>query len=162
MAGRIGKEFLLRKALERARTFADVIVIDCPPNLGTWTLNALLAADWLLAPCDMSPLSVAGIDDIFETVETVRDTLGHHLSVIGVVKTRYDARNKEVNAAVEQSLERWARHLITAPIPLNTAIAQAQLAGLPVALHRPTSRGAKAYSAVTREIAERLWGSATR
>ncbi len=158
LSGRIGKEFLLRKALERARTWAEVIVIDCPPNLGTLTLNALLAADWLLAPCDMSTLSVEGIGDIFETVETVRDTLGHHLSVLGVVRTRHDAKNKKVNDAVEQVLEQWARHLVTTRIPVNTALAQAQLAGTSVFAHDAECRGAKAYAQVVRDVSQRLWG----
>ena len=158
LSGRIGKEFLLRKALERARTHVEVIVIDCPPNLGTLTLNALLAADWLLAPCDMSTLSVEGIGDIFETVETVRDTLGHHLSVLGVVRTRHDAKNKKVNDAVEHTLEQWTRHLVTTRIPVNTALAQAQLAGTSIFGHDPECRGAKAYAQVVRDVASRLWG----
>jgi chromosome partitioning protein len=155
LSGRIGKEFLLRKALERAKTFVEVVIIDCPPNLGTLTLNALLAADWLLAPCDMSTLSVEGVGDIFDTVETVRDTLGHHLSVLGVVRTRYDAKNKKVNDAVEQTLERWARHLVTTRIPVNTALAQAQLAGSPVFSHDKDCRGAKAYAEVVDEVYRR-------
>jgi len=159
LSGRIGKEFLLRKALERARTFAEVIVIDCPPNLGTLTLNALLAADWLLAPCDMSTLSVEGVGDIFDTVETVRDTLGHHLSVLGVVRTRHDAKNKKVNDAVEQVLEQWSRHLVTTRIPVNTALAQAQLAGRAIFSHDPECRGAKAYAQVVRDVASRIWGA---
>ncbi len=158
LSGRIGKEFLLRKAIERARTHVDVIVIDCPPNLGTLTLNALLASDWLLAPCDMSTLSVEGIGDIFETVETVRDTLGHHLSVLGVVRTRHDAKNKKVNDAVEQTLEQWARHLVTTRIPVNTALAQAQLAGTSIFGHDADCRGAKAYAQVVKDVASRLWG----
>lgn len=156
LAGRIGKEFLLRKALERAKTFAEVVVIDCPPNLGTLTLNALLAADWLLAPCDMSTLSVEGVGDIFETVETVRDTLGHHLSVLGVVRTRHDAKNKKVNDAVEHTLERWSRHLVVTKIPVNTALAQAQLAGTPVYKHDASCRGAVAYAEVVDEVCRRV------
>lgn len=156
LSGRIGKEFLLRKALERARTFAEVIVIDCPPNLGTLTLNALLAADWLLAPCDMSTLSVEGVGDIFDTVETVRDTLGHHLSVLGVVRTRHDAKNKKVNDAVEQTLEQWSRHLVTTRVPVNTALAQAQLAGTPVFKHDKDCRGARAYTEVVSEVYRRI------
>jgi chromosome partitioning protein len=156
ISGRIGKEFLLRKALERARTFAEVIVIDCPPNLGTLTLNALLAADWLLAPCDMSTLSVEGVGDIFDTVETVRDTLGHHLSVLGVVRTRHDAKNKKVNDAVEHTLEQWARHLVTTRIPVNTALAQAQLVGTPIFKHDADCRGAKAYAEVVDEVYRRV------
>lgn len=154
--GRIGKEFLLRQALRQARARHDVIVIDCPPNLGTLTLNALLASDWLLAPCDMSTLSVEGIGDIFETVETVRETLGHQLAVLGVIKTRFDQKNRKVNDAVNHTLERWSRHLFRDAVPVNTALAQAQLAGTAIFKTEPSCRGAVAYRAITRDIARRI------
>ncbi|PIE19154.1 MAG: chromosome partitioning protein ParA [Proteobacteria bacterium] len=155
MAGKIGKEFLLRSALRIARTHYDAVVIDCPPNLGNLTVNALLAADWLLVPCDMSMLSVEGVDDIFDTVDTISDTLGHQLSVLGVLRTRYDARNQKVNEAVEASLERYSRHVLPTVVPVNTTLAQAQLAGHPIFSFAPTCRGAMAYQALVTEVIER-------
>ncbi|TNF27063.1 MAG: ParA family protein, partial [Deltaproteobacteria bacterium] len=156
MAGKIGKEFLLRSALKVARTHYDTIVIDCPPNLGNLTVNALLAADWLLVPCDMSMLSVEGVDDIFETVETVGDTLGHHISVLGVLRTRYDARNQKVNEAVEASLARYARWVLPTVIPVNTTLAQAQLEGQPVFAFDAKCRGAQSYSELVDEVLVRV------
>ena len=156
MAGRIGKEFLLRTALKRARTQFDVIVIDCPPNLGSLTVNALMAAEWLLVPCDMSVLSVEGVDDIFETVETIADAMGHPLSVLGVLRTRYDARNTKINASVERTLQRYTRHVLPQRVPVNTHLAQAQLAGQPIFDFDGRSRGADAYAAVAQEIVQRI------
>ena len=156
MAGKIGKEFLLRSALKLARTHYDVIVIDCPPNLGSLTVNALLAADWLLVPCDMSMLSVEGVDDIFETVEAISDTLGHHLSVLGVLRTRYDARNQQVNDAVEASLARYARYVLPTVIPVNTTLAQAQLDGVPIFAFDPRCRGAVAYEELVEDVVHRI------
>ncbi len=157
MAGRIGKEFLLKKALETARTHYDVIVVDCPPNLGNLTVNALVAADWLLVPCDMSVLALEGVDDIFETVDTLTDTLGHQVGVLGVLRTRYDARNQKVNDAVEAGLEaRYGRHLLATRVPVNTALAQAQAEGAPIFQFDAGCRGAKAYEAVMAEVIERL------
>lgn len=152
MAGKIGKEMLLRSAMKVARTHYDYIVIDCPPNLGNLTVNALLAADWLIVPCDMSMLSVEGVDDIFETVETVSDALGHHLSVLGVLRTRYDARNQKVNEAVEASLSRYARWVLPTVIPVNTTLAQAQLEGHPVFGFDARCRGAQAYAELVHEV----------
>ena len=133
MAGRIGKEFLLRSALRRARTCYDLIVIDCPPNLGSLTVNALMAADWCLVPCNMSVLALEGVDDIFEALDTLDDTMGHEVSVLGILRTRVDARNTKVNDAVVGSLSsRYGRALLTTQIPINTKLAQAQLEGQPI------------------------------
>lgn len=156
MAGRIGKEFLLKGAMKIARTHFDVVIIDCPPNLGTLTTNALLAADWLLVPCDMSTLSVEGVDDIFHTIETIEDALDHHIHVLGILRTRYDGRNQKVNEAVEATLERFARHVLPQRIPINTTLAQAQLAGTSVGRFDPRSSGAVAYNDLADEVVTRI------
>ena len=67
MSTRIGKEFILKESLEATRTHYDVIVLDCPPNLGSLTLNALVAADQVLIPCDPSPLALTGVAALVET-----------------------------------------------------------------------------------------------
>lgn len=45
-----GREQRLRQAVEGIRERYALIVVDCPPSLGILTLNALVAADLLLAP----------------------------------------------------------------------------------------------------------------
>lgn len=162
MAGRIGKEFLLRRATGIARSHYDVIVIDCPPNLGNLTINALMAADWVLVPCDTSVLALEGVDDLFETLETLSDTLGHDLPVLGILRTRYDARNQRVNDAVEPALlERHGEYVLQTRIPVNTRLSQAQVEGTPIFGYDATCRGALAYQELLDEIAPKL-GFVTR
>lgn len=156
MAGRIGKEFLLRRALGVARTHFDAIVVDCPPNLGNLTINALMAADWVLIPSDMSVLALEGVDDIFDTLETLSDTLSHEPAILGILRTRYDARNARVNDRVESALrDRYARYLLETRIPVNTRLSQAQAEGQPIFRFDPTCRGAKAYAALVDEVVTR-------
>src|SRR4051812_9407527 len=45
LAGKMGRELMLRKALRPLDDSYDVILLDCPPNLGLLTINALVAAD---------------------------------------------------------------------------------------------------------------------
>jgi len=157
MSGRIGKEFLLKRSMGITRTHYDAIIIDCPPNLGHLTVNALVASDWVLVPCDMSVLALEGVDDIFDTLETLTDTLQHHLGVLGIVRTRYDGRNVKVNDAVEPILNhRYGGQLLDTKIPVNTRLAQAQVEGKPVFAYDGACRGAKAYRALIEEVAGRL------
>ena len=157
MAGRIGKEFLLRSALRRARTCYDLIVIDCPPNLGSLTVNALMASDWCLVPCNMSVLALEGVDDIFEALDTLDDTMGHEVSVLGILRTRVDARNTKVNEAVVGSLSsRYGRALLATQIPINTKLAQAQLEGMPIFSYDAASSGSRAYRQLLDEVGSRL------
>jgi AAA domain len=50
LAGKVGRELLLRKALKSLRDHYDYILIDPPPSLGLFALNALAAADAVIVP----------------------------------------------------------------------------------------------------------------
>lgn len=162
LAGRIGKEFLLRGAIRQARQGFDVIVMDCPPNLGNLTLNALAASESCLVPCDMSALSLAGVVDLLAVVETIRERLGHDLGVLGILPTRVDRRNSRVTQHVLDELAaQYGPMLLQTRIPVNSALARAQMAGVPVFDLDAGSSGATAYRALADEVALRL-GMAAR
>jgi chromosome partitioning protein len=152
LATRVGRETLLATAMETARTFFDTIVIDCPPNLGNLTLNALLAADEVLVPCDLSVLALEGVADLLGTVDTVQRRLRHPIQVAGIVRTRVDGRNQTMNAAVNQLLaDNYGALLLDTQIPTNSALARAQSAGLSVFQFDARSKGAEAHRALAKE-----------
>ncbi|MEC8023833.1 MAG: ParA family protein [Myxococcota bacterium] len=154
MATRIGKELLLRNALRSARTHFDVILIDCPPNLGTLTANALVAADQVLIPCDLSTLSLDGVETLVDTLETIQDTLNPTIGLLGLVRTRVDRRNRKMNRAIESTLEeRYGRWLLRTEIGVSSALTKAQHEGLPAFMHDDGSRGADAYEKLADEVA---------
>lgn len=157
LSTKIGKELCLRQAMKVARTHFDVIVIDCPPNLGTLTVAALVAADSVLVPCDLSTLGLDGVDALLETIETIQDTLNPALRVLGLLRTRVDRRNQTMNAAIESTLTaRYGRLVLDASIGASASIPKAQLDGRPVQLHDPRSRGAADYATTATEIFGRL------
>ena len=157
LAGRIGKEFLLRGAIRRARQRFDVIVVDCPPNLGNLTLNALTAADACLIPCDMSVLALAGVADLLNVLDTLRERLDHDVRIAGIVATRVDRRNVKMTAAVMDGLTREYGELVfKTSIPVSSALSRAMLEGVSVFDFDPTSAGAVAYRALASEVVERL------
>jgi chromosome partitioning protein len=155
LGAKVGKEFVLEAALRIARTHFDLIVLDCPPNLGTITLNAMVAADKLLIPCDMSVLAMEGVTDLLATVDLLDERLDRHPQVLGVLVTRYDARTTRVNSEVLDSM--GAVHgelLLPIRIPLSSMLNRAHMAGKDIFDFAPSSTGAHAYH----ELAEDLWG----
>jgi chromosome partitioning protein len=154
---KIGKELLLRDALRMTKTHYDYVIIDCPPNKGNLTLNALLASDQVIIPSDLSPLAVHGADELLQTILTVNNRLGHSVDLLGIVITRYDGRNGTVNRAMEgQIAKAWGDCLFQTRIGTNTKLAAAQLSGRSIFEHAPSSRGAKHYEALTEEVIQRL------
>jgi chromosome partitioning protein len=150
---RVGREIILQAAVATARTRFDTILIDCPPLLGNLTLNALLAADAVLVPCDMSILALEGVADVLDLVETVRDRLRHPIEIAGVLRTRVDGRNKLQNEVVGQALEdNFGDKVLQTVIPVNSALAAAQTVGQSIFDYRPKSAGADAYRALAVEL----------
>ncbi len=157
MAGRIGKETLLRTALRVAKTHFDVIVVDCPPNVGSLTVNALVAADYALVPCDLSLLSLDGVNGVVDAVLSVQETLNPTLDLLGLVRTRVDRRNTTVNTKIEALLsEKYGAFLLDTVVGVSTDITKAQLHGRPVFEHSPKSRGAGDYKALVAELVPKL------
>jgi len=157
LASTIGREFILRKALTRARTYYDFILIDCPPNLGNLTVNAYVASDYLLIPCDLSALALEGMEGILDVVDTVNLRLNHPLRLLGVLTTRVDRRNLVMNEAeFERLKEVFNEKLFTTQISVNTDLNKAQLVGKPIFTYARSSAGAKDYQAFADEVIERL------
>jgi chromosome partitioning protein len=154
LATRIGKEFVLRDALKVTRSWYDVIVIDCPPNLGNLSVNGLVAADVVLAPCDPSPLAVSGVEGLVRTVEQVAARLNPDIDVLGVLLTRVDGRNTKLNQAVVEDLTaRWGEVVLPVQIGVNAALAQAQQEGTDIFGYDAESRGAQQYLALADLVA---------
>ena len=157
LAGKIGREFILHRTLTRAKSYYDFILIDCPPNLGLLTINAYVAADYLLIPCDLSALALENMGGILEAVETVNLHLNHPLKILGILTTRVDRRNLLMNEAVNERLrEIFSDKLFRTQITVNTDLNKAQLAGKPIFKYAASSSGARDYRALADELMERM------
>ncbi|MFT3926800.1 MAG: ParA family protein [Myxococcales bacterium] len=157
LSAKIGKEMILRDALEITRTYFDVIVIDCPPNLGNLTINALVASDFLLVPCDLSPLAMRGVESLLKQSQQIGARLNPQLDLLGVVITRYDSRTPTMNDAVLSSLEHnFGEALVPVRIGVSTSLSRAQHEGTEIFEHDEKSRGALHYRELAAEIARRL------
>ena len=88
----MARETVLKRELDTIRDSYDYIFIDCPPSLGLLTINALTAADTLLAPIQCEYFALEGLSDLMNTVKLVKQRLNTDLQVEGVVLTMFDAR----------------------------------------------------------------------
>ena len=80
LAQRHGRESRLQRALTpELKAKYDYILIDCPPNLGLLTINALVAADNILVPFDPSIFSVDGINYLNTTLAMLHNKINHQL-----------------------------------------------------------------------------------
>ncbi len=157
IAGKIGREFILAQSLKTVKTQYDFILLDCPPNLGNLTINALCAADFALIPCEMSVLAFEGVTDLLNTVETVNERLNKTLKILGVLFTRVDGRNLTMNQLIEENIKNYFKgHIFKTRVTVNTDLNKAQLEGLPIFKFAPSSTGACNYESLADEITKKV------
>jgi chromosome partitioning protein len=63
----------------------DFVLIDCPPNLGNLTDNALNAARRVVVPIQAETSSVRALDLLFDQIESVEHGLKIQVAVLAVV-----------------------------------------------------------------------------
>jgi chromosome partitioning protein len=149
----IGRDALLRAALEPVREQFDFILIDCPPSLGLLTLNALAAASEVLIPTQTEFLALRRLAAILRTIEKVRRRLNPSLRVLGIVPTLYDARTLHAREVLEQIRSALAsEYRIFPPIPRSVRFAEASVAGEPIFSYAGEVEGAKLYRSLAEEI----------
>ena len=90
LVGELDAHFKLKDKIAKLDGEYDHIVIDCPPALGLLTVNALVAATYLLIPIQSSYFALEGTDDLLETIEKVRQRPNPALRILGVVITMHD------------------------------------------------------------------------
>lgn len=157
LTAKIGREYILTNSLDLAREQYDLIIIDCPPNLGNLTINALCAADYVVVPCEMSVLAFEGVADLLGTLEMVTERLNPGLKVLGVLFTRVDGRNTTMNTLIEENMtKQFKGRIFRNRIAVNTDLNKAQLEGVSVFDYAPSSSGACNYKDLSSEILKRL------
>ena len=157
MASRIGKELILRTAIQVTRTHYDVIVLDCPPHIGGLTVNALVAADEVLIPTSLAALSVAGVTGLLDAADEVQSSLNPHLAIAGVLLTQVDGRSSRTNEAVLELVdESYGDLLLEQRIGVDNTLSRAQLAGEEIFGFAPGSRAAGWYADLAARLAEDL------
>ena len=87
-----GKEYKLREALEPIKGNYEHIIIDSPPALGVLSVNALVAADTVLIPCQADLFSIQGLKQLENTFTTVKKYCNPGLKISGILLTRHNGR----------------------------------------------------------------------
>lgn len=72
------------KHLSKIEDQFDIILVDTPPGMSTLLLGALLAVDNVIIPCDPFGFTKASVAQIYDTIENMKNYVGHNLKVIGL------------------------------------------------------------------------------
>lgn len=146
------KEKRLKQLLNDLHEHYDFIVIDCPPSLGVMTVNALVAADYLIVPLQCEYYAMEGLGYLLNTVKLVKAQLNPHLVLGGILLTMFDQRNLLSHQVSDDVRKHFGDKVFKTVIPRNVRLSESPSHGLPVILYDIKSRGAMAYMEMAKEI----------
>ena len=133
----------------------DYILIDAPPTLGGWVMNILVASDGLIIPVEASPWGLFGLANMFEFLSAVQQ-ISPELKLLGIAVTKVDTRKNYFKQTMETLKELDDVHVFENFIRVDSSIEWAQDNSVPVVAYKKSSRSAKEYLELTKEI-EGLW-----
>ena len=151
LAGVAGRENILTRAFADLDDRYDYVIVDCPPNVGLLTFNALKACTEALIPVDPSFFSLHGIGKLFETFEVLAKETGHRISG-RVLVTLYPGRTPFVKAVVEEVHRHLAGRHFGTVVRQSVKLAEAASHGLPITRYATHSAGYEDYQALANEI----------
>ena len=149
-----GRENRLKEALAPIKEGYDVILLDTPPSLSLLTVNVFTCAREVIVPCQTHPYAFGALDELFDTIDAVKEAINPDLAVTGVLATLYDQRTRVSQRILDKlkNDDTYGPLLFQTVIRSNTKIADSADVGKPVVFYRTTSFGALDYKALAGEL----------
>jgi chromosome partitioning protein len=146
-----GREYVLRESLTSIKDHFDNIVIDCPPNIGLLTLNALVSSDLVLIPvqCEFYPME--GLPTLLKVMDLVKSRLKAVFDY-RIVLTMYDRRTALSRRVAAQVKDNFAERVLKSVIPRSIRMAEAPSKGQPGIVYRPKNPASEQYRALAKEL----------
>lgn len=152
LVGALGREYRLKRALQKEKENFDFMLIDCPPSLGLLTINGLCAADSVLIPVQCEYYALEGLTQLTTTIRLVKDNLNPGLFIEGVLLTMADYRTNLTKEVIQEARNYFKEKVYHTVIPRNIRLTEAPSFGKPVALYDSESIGAQKYEELSKEI----------
>lgn len=148
-----GREFVLREALAVSKRKFDNVLIDCPPNIGILTVNAIVACDLLVVPVQSEFYSAEGLPTLLRFMKIVKSKAKTDFEYI-ILVTMHNSRTGLSRRVVQQLKEKFDGHVMNNLIPRSVRIAEAPSRGVPGIIWSPKNKASEQYRRFATELLE--------
>ncbi len=157
VANEIGRENRLKKALAKLPAIYDYILIDTPPSLGLLSVNALNAANEVHIAMQAHPFAFDGLNQLLDTIGSVREEINPTLAISGIVVTMFDPRTRISREIVDRLLEMESIRAVVykSVVRQNVKLTEASKVRKPVMYYDEGCTGAEDYLDLCEEICSR-------
>jgi chromosome partitioning protein len=151
LSGEIGREARLVDTIQGMKTDYDYVLIDCPPNLGLLTINAMRATDEVIIPVEASRFAIEGLGQLIDIINLVRDRLNHYVD-FKVLVTNFDSRLRHSFTMLDKIKAAFKNQMFSTIIHVNVKLKEAQNEGTHILNYDKYCRGTKDYFSLSREM----------
>jgi chromosome partitioning protein len=150
----LGREQILREALEGQIDPYDYVLIDCPPNLGLLTVNGLVAANGVIIPVQTQYYAMKGLTNLVKVINAIRVKLNKDLRILGLLPTFYDGRTNLAKDMLEELRVVGDHHVFDSIVRNTVKLGEAPLVGRPITSYASETNAARTYRELAREVVE--------
>lgn len=162
LAGEIGRESRLWETINNfsrdsgipqnpRKDNYDYILIDCPPNLGILTVNAIRATHEIIVPVEASRFSLEGLSQLIDIINLVKERLNHSVDY-RILVTNFDSRLRHSFKMLDKIKSTFGDKMFSNIIHVNVKLKEAQNEGTHIFNYDKYCRGTKDYFSLSREI----------
>lgn len=155
LASVFGRESILKIALQPILDQYDFIFIDCPPSLGTLTVNALTACNSIIIPMQCEYYALEGLSQLTRTIQGLKKFLNPTITIEGIILTMYDKRSNLTSQVFDEIKKFFGEKLYDSVIPRNVRLAEAPSYGQPIIIYDKNCKGSKAFKALATEFLQK-------
>jgi len=149
------RENILKGVLAAVRDEYDYIFIDCSPSLGLITVNSLTASDSVIIPVQCEFFALEGIAKLLNTIKIIKSKLNPSLQIEGFLLTMFDNRLRLSNQVLDEVKRHFGTLVFNTVICRNVRLSEAPSHGLSVIDYDASSKGAKNYQALAKELLDK-------
>jgi chromosome partitioning protein len=148
----LGREQILRDALDGQVDVYEYVLIDCPPNLGLLTVNGLVAANSVIIPVQTQYYAMKGLNNLVKVINMIRMKLNRDLRILGLLPTFYDSRTNLARDMLDELRVVGDHHVFSSIVRNTVKLGEAPLAGRPITSYAGASEAARTYRELAREV----------
>jgi chromosome partitioning protein len=148
----MGRERILRDVLASVQEDYDFVLVDCPPNLGLLTVNALVACHRVIIPLQCEYFAMRGLSMLLDTLAKVKRRLNPQLDILGILPTLYNSRTRHAQEVLAEVRRMFGARVFDTTIHNSIRFAESSLAQQPILEYAPTHAGARAYRSLAKEV----------
>ena len=150
----LGRESILREAIEDEIDDYQFVLIDCPPNLGLLTVNGLVAATGVIIPVQTQYYAMKGLTNLVKVITAIRQKLNRDLRILGLLPTFYDGRTNLARDMLEELRVVGDHHVFGSIVRNTVKLGEAPLVGRPITSYASNSDAARTYRELAREVVD--------